>query len=72
MLKMFVFIDIWFVKQDIQKRTNFFGPSRAGIPAHVWIFMEDEGDEIKSKQASKRDRTLHTLLMPSSFLRASK
>ena len=24
----------------------------------IWIFMEGEGDEIKSKQASKRDRTL--------------
>ena len=26
----------------------------------IWIFMEGEGDEIKSKQASKRDRTLLT------------
>ena len=24
----------------------------------IWIFMESEGDKIKSKQASKRDRTL--------------
>ena len=24
----------------------------------IWIFMEDEGDKIKSKQASKKDRTL--------------
>ena len=24
----------------------------------IWIFMVGEGDEIKSKQASKRDRTL--------------
>ena len=30
----------------------------SNFPAHDWIFMEGEGDEIKSKQASKRDRTL--------------
>ena len=28
------------------------------FPPMVWIFMEGEGDEIKSKQASKRGRTL--------------
>ena len=28
-------------------------------PPIIWIFMEGEGDEIKSKQASKRDRTLN-------------
>ena len=28
------------------------------FPPRIWIFMEGEGDEIKSKQASKRDRTL--------------
>ena len=28
------------------------------FPPMVWIFMEGEGDEIKPKQASKRDRTL--------------
>ena len=28
------------------------------FPPMIWIFMEGEGDEIKSKQASKRDRTL--------------
>ena len=25
----------------------------------IWIFIEGEGNEIKSKQASKRNRTLH-------------
>ena len=28
------------------------------FPPKIWIFMESEGDEIISKQASKRDRTL--------------
>ena len=28
------------------------------FPPMIWIFMESEGDEIKSKQASKRDSTL--------------
>ena len=88
MLKIFVFIDIWFVKQDIQKwlKTkicSFFGECGnerkkdkifltflsmdsnpqifSNFPAHdlnFHIFMEGEGDEIKSKQASKRDRAL--------------
>ena len=78
---MFVFIDIWFGKQDIQKwlkryavfvdwrvynwtrkgKTNFELPNsnqRFSVifPPMIWIFMEGEGDEIKSKQASKRDR----------------
>ena len=29
----------------------------------IWIFMESEGDEIKSKQASKKDRTLGIILL---------
>ena len=33
----------------------------------IWIFMESEGDEIKSKQASKRDRTLPLLCMYASM-----
>ena len=28
------------------------------FPPMIWIFMQGEGDEIKSKHASKRDRTL--------------
>ena len=28
------------------------------FPQMIWIFMESEEDEIKSKQASKKDRTL--------------
>ena len=30
------------------------------FPPMIWIFMEGEGDEIKSKQTSKRDRTLNS------------
>ena len=30
----------------------------SNFPAHDLIFMEGEGDKIKSKQASKRYRTL--------------
>ena len=30
----------------------------SNFPAHDLNFMESEGDKIKSKQASKRDRTL--------------
>ena len=85
MLKIFVFIDTWFVKQDIQKwlkikicrflwriwkwkqkRTkNFTFLSRdlnrrfsVNFPPMIWILMWSEEPEIKSKQASKRDRTL--------------
>ena len=81
---MFVFIDIWFVKQDIikwlktmissflwriwkwtEKGQKIFDLQERGFdprfsvifPSTIWIFMEGEGDEIKSKQASKRDRT---------------
>ena len=32
------------------------------FPPMIWIFMKGEGDEIKSKQASKRDRTLPKFL----------
>ena len=32
------------------------------FPPMIWIFMTGEGDEIKSKQASKRDRTLPKFL----------
>ena len=30
----------------------------SNFPVHDWIFMESEEPEIKSKQASKRDRTI--------------
>ena len=30
------------------------------FPPTIWIVIKDEGDEIKSKQAAKRDRTLLT------------
>ena len=74
MLKMFVFIDIWFGKQDIQKWLNtkiccFYGEFEieqkkekkqltffrflVSFPPMIWIFMESEEPEIKSKQASK-------------------
>ena len=83
MLKIFVFIDIWFVNQDtINGRYSvFYGEFenekkkkdkkiltfRSGdlntrfsviFPPIIWIFMWSEEPEIKSKQASKRDRTL--------------
>ena len=87
MLKMFVFINIWFAKQDIQKwlKTKFYSflwrikneqkedkknltyqreasnPRFSVIfPPMIWIFMWSEEPEIKSKQASKSDRTLAT------------
>ena len=50
-----------------RKRTKFFltywsrdSNSRFSVifPPMISIFMQGEGDEIKSKQASKRDRTL--------------
>ena len=44
------------LKMNRKKGQKSFWPSEAGIP--TWIFMEGEGDEIKSKQASKRNRTL--------------
>ena len=86
MLKMFVFIDIWFVKQDIQKWlktkicsflwriwkwTNHFltfwsrdsNPRFSVIfPPMIWIFMEVEDDEIKSKKLLGY-RTLTLLLL---------
>ena len=88
MLKIFVFIDIWFVKQDIQKwlktkvcsflwriwkwkekkdKFSLTFWSRDLNPRFlviflpmIWIFMESEKYIIKSKQASKKDRTLLT------------
>ena len=62
---MFAFIDILFVKQDIQKglKTKIWFEPQIFIIflPMIWIFMEGEGDEIKSKQASKRDTTLFTI-----------
>ena len=62
MLKMLVFIDIWFLKQDIQKglKTKIWFEPQIFIIflPMIWIFMEGEGNESKSKQTSKRDRTL--------------
>ena len=43
------------------------------FPHMIWIFMESEGDEIKSKQASKKDRTLLSYeqsVQPSKSLKA--
>ena len=37
------------------------------FPPMIWIFMEGEGEEIKSKQASKRDRTLPDSNVPNKF-----
>ena len=42
-----------------RKRTLFLHTLRSGdSPLMILIFMEGVGDEIKSKQAYKRDRTL--------------
>ena len=74
---MFVFIDIWVVKQDIQKwlisnKDMQFSMENLEMnrkrqkkiyvffPPTIWIFMEGEGEEIKIRHASKRDRTLLT------------
>ena len=56
---MFVFIDIWFVKQEWLKNKDsvFYGESENEQKKDK-IFMEGEGDKVKSKQSSKRDRTL--------------
>ena len=88
MLKIFVYINIWFLKQNIQKWLKpkiciFYGefenvkkkgqkiltfPSgdlnprfSVTFPQMIWIFMESEEPEIKSKQASKRDWTLSVI-----------
>ena len=53
-------------ENEQKKEEHFFWPTRSWIrpqlfsnfPPIIWIFMEGEGDNIKSKQASKRDRTL--------------
>ena len=90
MLKMFVFIDVWFVKQDIKKMVKykymqfFYGEFeieqkedkkitfRSGdsnprfsvtFPPMIWIFMEGEGDKIKSRQGSWNFSTLRTYLL---------
>ena len=53
-----VLLIIIFHSQDLLSR-NVLSNVFSNFSAHLnWIFMEDEGDEIKSKQASKRDRTL--------------
>ena len=86
MLKIFVFIDIWFMKQDIQKwlktkicsfyeefeneqkkkdenflifQSGDLDPRFSEIfRSMIWSFLWFEEPKIKSKQASKRDRTL--------------
>ena len=40
-------------------RSGDLNPRFSGIfPPMIWIFMESEWDKIKSKQSSKRDKTL--------------
>ena len=81
MLKIFNFIYIWFVKQDIQKRLkqrhlkmkrkkdNKFLTFRSWdlnprfsviFPPTIWIFIEGEDDEIKSRQGSWNFLTLNS------------
>ena len=38
----------------------------------IWIFMESEEGEIKSKQASKRDRTLNEMFIARIICKFSK
>ena len=54
-----------------RKRTEHFLTFQSGdsnprfsviFPPMIWIFTEGEGDEIKSKQAAKRDTTLSVVL----------
>ena len=63
MLEIFVFIDIWFVKQDVQTwlkdkkiLTIRSGDLNLGFsvifPPIIWNFMGSEEDEIKSMQGS--------------------
>ena len=57
---------IWKFWKWAEKGQKNFDPLERGLepqifnhfPPMIWIFMEGEGDEIKSKQASKRDTTL--------------
>ena len=56
---------IWKRKEKGQKKMTFrsrdLNPRFLVIfPPMIWIFMESEEYKIKSKQASKRDRTLST------------
>ena len=54
-------------ENEQKKDKRFFDPPERGFdpqifsnfPAHDLNFHGREGDEIKSKQASKRERTLH-------------
>ena len=57
-----------------RKRAKIFLTLRRGeanpkflviFPTMIWIFMEGEGDKIKSRQAFKRDRTLLVALIRS-------
>ena len=46
-------------KKNLTFRSGDLNPRFSVIfPPMIWIFMEGEGDKIKSKQASKKDRTL--------------
>ena len=60
MLKTFVFIDVWFVKQENLKMKTKKDLREQGFElqifsnflAMIWIFIGSEGAEIKSRQAS--------------------
>ena len=68
-------------KKKVTFRTGDLNPRFSVIsPPMIWIFMESEEPKIKSKQASKRDRTLshhrsiqnHLLLVPFAFRKTVK
>ena len=44
-------------KLDLPER-EFEPQMLVNFPSMIWIFMESEGDQIKTKQASKKDWTL--------------
>ena len=55
---------LWRIWKWKEKRTKKFDLPEWGFEPQIfmiWIFMEGEGDKIKSKQPSKRDRTLRNV-----------
>ena len=56
--------------ENEQKKEREFEHPRFSVsfPPMIWIFMEGEGDKIKSEQASNRDRTLIVVVKLGSIL----
>ena len=61
-LHIFLFNHFWISSFTNQISIRDLNPRFSVIfPPMIWIFMKSEEPEIRSKQASKRDRTLTTL-----------